>query len=172
MAIIPSASNCSVASCPVDLGPGCPSQLIGPRDSSGTPVGCMSACEANLDNPSACISSHLPPSLDPFPFFFFFFFFYLTSPHSIPNKSSISKSNVIFCCAYAADSANCCTGSHNTATTCPASGVQFYSYFSTYRSSSSTAPSFPPFSASVSESNRKHICTRREQLPELVCLRV
>ncbi|KAK1221790.1 hypothetical protein PQX77_015409 [Marasmius sp. AFHP31] len=28
-----------------------------------------------------------------------------------------------------ADSANCCSGSHNTPETCPASGVQFYSYF-------------------------------------------
>ncbi|KAH9953751.1 thaumatin-like protein [Russula dissimulans] len=79
MTIIPSASNCSVASCPNDLDPGCPSQLVGPQDSAGNPVGCKSACVANLDN--------------------------------------------------AADSANCCTGSHNTATTCPASGVQFYSYF-------------------------------------------
>ncbi|KAK1217202.1 hypothetical protein PQX77_020155 [Marasmius sp. AFHP31] len=28
------------------------------------------------------------------------------------------------------DSANCCTGSHNTPETCPATGVQFYDYFS------------------------------------------
>ncbi|KAI0074835.1 Osmotin thaumatin-like protein [Panus rudis PR-1116 ss-1] len=27
------------------------------------------------------------------------------------------------------DSANCCSGSHNTPATCPASGVQFYDYF-------------------------------------------
>jgi len=79
MEIIPSASNCSLASCLNDLDPGCPSQLVGPRDSSGNLVGCKSACVANLDN--------------------------------------------------AADSSNCCTGSHNTAATCPASGVQFYSYF-------------------------------------------
>jgi hypothetical protein len=78
MSITPSA-NCPVASCPKDLNPGCPSQLVGPRDSSGNPVGCKSACDAKLDNPS--------------------------------------------------DSANCCTGSHNTKATCPSSGVQFYSYF-------------------------------------------
>jgi len=78
MMIIPSA-NCSAASCPNDLNPGCPSQLIGPRNSSGNAVGCKSACVANLDN--------------------------------------------------ASDSANCCTGSHNTNATCPSSGVQFYSYF-------------------------------------------
>lgn len=49
MAIIPSATNCSVASCPVDLGPTCPAPLVGPLDSTGFPVGCKSACNANLD---------------------------------------------------------------------------------------------------------------------------
>ncbi|TFK50318.1 thaumatin-like protein [Heliocybe sulcata] len=29
----------------------------------------------------------------------------------------------------ASDSANCCSGSHNTAATCPPSGVQYYDYF-------------------------------------------
>ncbi|KAH9025717.1 thaumatin family-domain-containing protein [Lactarius deliciosus] len=80
MAIIPSAPNCSVASCPVDLGPACPAPLVGPIDQTGFPVGCKSACVANLDNSTA-------------------------------------------------DSSNCCTGTHNTAATCPPSGVEFYSYF-------------------------------------------
>ncbi|KAF8477825.1 thaumatin family-domain-containing protein [Russula ochroleuca] len=82
MSIIPSATNCSTASCPNDLNAGCPSQLVGPTNSSGNTVGCKSACEANLDN----------------------------------NPTN---------------SANCCTGSHNTNATCPASGVQYYSYFKT-----------------------------------------
>lgn len=72
--------GCPIPSCPVDLGPNCPAPLKGPFDSSGFPVGCRSACQANLDgNPG--------------------------------------------------NSANCCTGSHNTAATCPPSGVQYYSYF-------------------------------------------
>ncbi|KAI0821515.1 thaumatin-like protein [Irpex lacteus] len=79
MSITPSAS-CPVASCPVDLGPICPQQIQGPFDSTGFPVGCKSACFANLDgNPT--------------------------------------------------DSANCCSGSHDTAATCPPSGVQFYDFF-------------------------------------------
>ncbi|KAN0133077.1 thaumatin family domain containing protein [Lactarius tabidus] len=49
MSIIPSATNCSVASCPVDLAPACPAPLVGPLDSTGLPVGCKSACDANLD---------------------------------------------------------------------------------------------------------------------------
>lgn len=71
--------GCSTASCPADLNANCPSELA-LTDSSGTVVGCKTACFANLDG---------TPS----------------------------------------DSANCCTGSHNTAATCPSSGVQYYSYF-------------------------------------------
>jgi hypothetical protein len=60
--------GCSTADCPVDLGPNCqptlstvpvrilsiihflgPAPLIGPFDSTGFPVGCKSACEADLD---------------------------------------------------------------------------------------------------------------------------
>ncbi|OBZ76845.1 Pathogenesis-related protein 5 [Grifola frondosa] len=77
---ITNSVNCPEASCPVDLGPICPAPLQGPFDSTGFPVGCKSACSANLDN-------------DP------------------------------------TDSANCCSGSHSTAATCPSSGVAFYSFF-------------------------------------------
>jgi len=72
--------GCPVAECAKDLGPGCPAQLKGPFDSTGFPVGCKSACFANLDGNQA-------------------------------------------------NSANCCSGSHNTPATCPSSGVAFYSYF-------------------------------------------
>lgn len=81
--ITPSATECHVASCPVDLNSLCPSDIAGPRNSSGTVEGCKSACFANLDgNPS--------------------------------------------------DSANCCSGSHGSAATCPPTGVAFYNYFSTH----------------------------------------
>jgi len=72
--------GCHVADCPVDLGPNCPQQLKGPFDNVGFPVGCKSACVANLDG----------------------------------NQGN---------------SANCCSGSHNSPATCPSSGVAFYSYF-------------------------------------------
>lgn len=72
--------GCPTPQCNVDLGPNCPAPLKGPFDSTGFPLGCKSACAANLDgNPT--------------------------------------------------DSANCCSGSHNVPATCPASGVQYYSYF-------------------------------------------
>ncbi|KAH6910701.1 thaumatin [Coprinopsis sp. MPI-PUGE-AT-0042] len=45
--------NCPVAECPVDLGPECPAALKGPFDRNGFPLGCKSACIANLDgNPA------------------------------------------------------------------------------------------------------------------------
>ncbi|PBK81298.1 Osmotin, thaumatin-like protein [Armillaria gallica] len=71
-------AGCSTASCPTNLNTDCPSELA--LASSGTTVGCKSACFANLDG--------------------------------TPD-----------------DSGNCCSGSHNTAATCPNSGVEYYSYF-------------------------------------------
>ncbi|PPQ65533.1 hypothetical protein CVT26_000490 [Gymnopilus dilepis] len=41
--------GCTAPECAVDLNPNCPSPLKGPFDSSGAPVGCKSACFANLD---------------------------------------------------------------------------------------------------------------------------
>lgn len=73
----PPSSQSSPANLPTTAGP---APLKGPFDSTGFPVGCKSACEANLDG----------------------------------NQQ---------------DSANCCSGSHNTAATCPPSGVAYYSYF-------------------------------------------
>ncbi|RPD61133.1 thaumatin-like protein [Lentinus tigrinus ALCF2SS1-7] len=64
--------NCHSASCPADLNFNCPSQLTGPKDSSGQVVGCLSACAAGLggdpqNNKDCCTGSHgtaatCPPS--------------------------------------------------------------------------------------------------------------
>ncbi|PFH53477.1 hypothetical protein AMATHDRAFT_45362 [Amanita thiersii Skay4041] len=88
--------GCPVADCPVDLGPNCPDPLQGPFDSNGFPVGCKSACQANLDGNAGEVED---------------------GSHAYIANSPI------------ADSANCCSGSHNTPQTCPSSGVAFYSYF-------------------------------------------
>lgn len=77
---ITNSGNCPIADCPVDLGPPCPPAIQGPFDSTGFPVGCKSACAANLDgNPT--------------------------------------------------NSPNCCSGSFDTAATCPNSGVAYYWFF-------------------------------------------
>ncbi|KIK26051.1 hypothetical protein PISMIDRAFT_676596 [Pisolithus microcarpus 441] len=62
--------GCPVADCPVDLGPNCPAALIGPFDSTGFPVGCKSACEANLDgdpsnSPNCCSGQYDTPQTCP-----------------------------------------------------------------------------------------------------------
>ncbi|KAG8712976.1 hypothetical protein FRC09_019252, partial [Ceratobasidium sp. 395] len=62
--------GCHVADCPVDLGPNCPAPLKGPYDSTGFPVGCKSACFANLDGNQAnsgncCSGSHNTPATCP-----------------------------------------------------------------------------------------------------------
>jgi len=72
--------GCPTPSCPQDLNPGCPDEKMKVKDSNGITIGCLSACQANLDG----------------------------------NHN---------------DSANCCTGSHNTPNTCPTSGVKYYDYF-------------------------------------------
>ncbi|GJJ13035.1 hypothetical protein Clacol_007284 [Clathrus columnatus] len=82
--------GCPVADCPVDLGPNCPAPLKGPFDSTGFPVGCRSACQANLDGDPCKREKVLANRLTGHPL---------------------------------ANSANCCTGSHNTPATCPPSGV-------------------------------------------------
>ncbi len=103
--------GCPVADCPVDLGPNCPAEIQGPFDSNGFPVGCKSACEAGLGG-------------DPGMLIF-------------TNHYCKTFSDIVF---TPANNPNCCTGSHNTPATCPPSGVQYYSYFSTSPSASSACP--------------------------------
>lgn len=69
MEIKPSV-DCHPASCPVDLNPNCPPELAGPKDPSGKPGGCKSACFANLDgnqgdSANCCSGSHNKPETCP-----------------------------------------------------------------------------------------------------------
>ncbi|KAF8258611.1 Osmotin thaumatin-like protein [Lactarius quietus] len=56
-------AGCGVPLCGVDLGPNCPSPLKGPFDSTGFPVGCNSACHAQLapdpnNDPNCCTGKY------------------------------------------------------------------------------------------------------------------
>ncbi|KAG8791937.1 hypothetical protein FRC12_007774 [Ceratobasidium sp. 428] len=67
---ITNTAGCHVADCPVDLGPNCPAALKGPFDASGFPLGCKSACVANLDgnqgnSGNCCSGSHNTPATCP-----------------------------------------------------------------------------------------------------------
>ncbi|KAG1847693.1 thaumatin [Suillus subalutaceus] len=62
--------GCGIPSCPVDLGPDCPAPLQGPYDSTGFPVGCKSACDADLDgdptnSPNCCTGQYDTPATCP-----------------------------------------------------------------------------------------------------------
>ncbi|KAF7293942.1 hypothetical protein MKEN_01457700 [Mycena kentingensis (nom. inval.)] len=68
-------AGCPNPDCPVDLGPICPSDLKGPYDSAGFPVGCKSACLVDAlagkagDSPNCCSGRYvlsLPPFLPRF----------------------------------------------------------------------------------------------------------
>lgn len=118
---ITNSANCPVAECAVDLGPICkpwfrsseftwelkelslgPQPIQGPFDSSNFPVGCKSACAANLDgNPGMSWTVLVD--------FQRFLMWWIE-----------------------ANSPNCCSGSFATPETCPSSNVQFYSFFSKY----------------------------------------
>ncbi|THH00317.1 hypothetical protein EW026_g2216 [Hermanssonia centrifuga] len=67
---IDNTKGCGVPDCAVDLGPNCPAALKGPYDSTGFPVGCKSACVANLDgnpsnSPNCCSGSFDTPATCP-----------------------------------------------------------------------------------------------------------
>ncbi|KAJ7628698.1 thaumatin [Roridomyces roridus] len=108
--------GCGVPSCPVDLGPDCPSNLIGPFDSTGFPVGCKSACLVDAlagnaaNSPNCCSGSFDTPA---------------TCPSSGVQDYSYFKNNCPTSYAYAYDDATAlfeCTASKNAAYTitfCP-----------------------------------------------------
>ncbi|KAA1473932.1 Osmotin, thaumatin-like protein [Dentipellis sp. KUC8613] len=63
-------AGCPVAECAADLNAHCPAEIAGPRDPSGTIVGCKSACEAGLasdpsNSPNCCTGSYNTPATCP-----------------------------------------------------------------------------------------------------------
>ena len=94
----------------------------------------------------------------------------LAGPKDSSGKVVGCKSACVAGLGDAANSPNCCTGSHNTAATCPPSGVQDYSYFS---ASSFHRLAFRMPHPSVRDGAltwRPGVC--REKLPELVRVRL
>lgn len=107
-----------------------PAAIAGPKDSSGQNVGCKSACFANLDGDQG--------------------------RQSVGRISDTELKGI----PTPADSPNCCSGSYDTPATCPASGVQYYSYFSAF-AISCASPADPPHRGQLSGFVR--LCLRREQ---------
>ena len=96
--------------------PAGPEPLKGPFDSVGFPIGCKSACFANLDgNQGESPFYQLSDATNHFCSTLFF----RTCSHNSDFRSSPPIAN----------SPNCCSGQYNTPQTCPASGVAYYYYF-------------------------------------------
>ncbi|KAF9225917.1 Osmotin, thaumatin-like protein [Gyrodon lividus] len=95
--------NCGIADCPVDLGPGCPAPLQGPYDSTGFPVGCKSACEANLDgdptnSPNCCTGQYNTPATCPSSGVEYYSYFKSNCPNSYCYAYDESSGTAIWTC--------------------------------------------------------------------------
>ncbi|KAF8528423.1 thaumatin-like protein [Hysterangium stoloniferum] len=100
--------GCPVADCAVDLGPNCPSQLKGPFDSVGFPVGCRSACDANIDgdqgntfsanSPNCCSGSFNTPATCPPSGVAFYSYFKGNCPNSYVYAFDESSGTALWTC--------------------------------------------------------------------------
>ncbi|KAK2460750.1 hypothetical protein APHAL10511_007220 [Amanita phalloides] len=96
-------AGCGVADCPVDLGPNCPAPLKGPFDSSGFPVGCKSACEANLDgnpsnSPNCCSGQYNIPATCPSSGVQYYSYFKNNCPNSYAYPYDESSGTALWSC--------------------------------------------------------------------------
>ncbi|KAJ2922123.1 hypothetical protein H1R20_g14974, partial [Candolleomyces eurysporus] len=95
--------GCPVAECATDLGPNCPQALKGPFDSSGFPVGCKSACFANLDgNPgnsrNCCTGQFSTPATCPASGVAFYDYFKSRCPRSYVYAYDEGSGTALFRC--------------------------------------------------------------------------
>ncbi|TFK29455.1 Osmotin, thaumatin-like protein [Coprinopsis marcescibilis] len=95
--------GCPVADCPVDLGPSCPAALKGPFDSTGFPVGCKSACFANIDgnqgnSKNCCSGSFSTPQTCPPSGVQFYDYFKSRCPRSYVYAYDESSGTALFTC--------------------------------------------------------------------------
>lgn len=95
--------GCPVADCPVDLGPNCPAPLKGPFDSTGFPVGCKSACVANLDgnptnSPNCCSGSYNTPATCPASGVAYYSYFKNNCPNSYAYAFDESSGTALWTC--------------------------------------------------------------------------
>ncbi|KAF6751109.1 thaumatin-like protein [Ephemerocybe angulata] len=100
---ISNTAGCPVADCAVDLGPNCPAALKGPFDKTGFPVGCKSACFANLDgnqgdSGNCCSGSHSTPDKCPPSGVMYYDYFKKSCPRSYVYAYDESSGTALFTC--------------------------------------------------------------------------
>ncbi|KAL5514556.1 hypothetical protein ACEPAG_1872 [Sanghuangporus baumii] len=129
--------GCPVADCPVDLGPTCPDPLKGPFDSTGYPVGCKSACFANLDgnqadSPNCCSGQFNTPATCPASGVAYYWYFKGNCPNAYAYAYDESSNTALWTC----DSAR---NADYTLTFCPSTTATAVAYGNSSVSLSATA---------------------------------
>ncbi|EIW53453.1 Osmotin thaumatin-like protein [Trametes versicolor FP-101664 SS1] len=94
--------GCRVSDCPIDLGPNCPAELKGPLNSTGSPVGCNSACSAGLgdptNNPNCCTGTHSTAATCPPSGVAFYSYFKGNCPNSMIYEYDESSGTPLWTC--------------------------------------------------------------------------
>ncbi|KZV90649.1 Osmotin, thaumatin-like protein [Exidia glandulosa HHB12029] len=116
-------TGCPVAGCFVDLGPQCPDQLKGPFDATGFPVGCKTACLANLDgtpdnSANCCSGSHSTPATCPNSGVQFYSYFKNACPNAYAYAFDESSGTALWTCQSTFQA-------QYTVTFCPAQSENF-----------------------------------------------
>ncbi|KAI9509162.1 thaumatin [Russula earlei] len=102
---ITNTAGCSVASCPVDLGPNCWDYMT----SSGFPVGCKSACVAHLpgddpnNSPNCCTGSHSSAATCPSSGVAYYSYFKSNCPDSYAYAYDESSKTALWTCPSSAN---------------------------------------------------------------------
>jgi len=96
--------GCAEADCGVDLGPDCPAALQGPYDDTGFPLGCKSACDANLsgdpsDSPNCCSGSFDTPATCPSSGVAYYSYFKSNCPNSYCYAYDESSGTALWTCS-------------------------------------------------------------------------
>ncbi|EJD01942.1 Osmotin, thaumatin-like protein [Fomitiporia mediterranea MF3/22] len=95
--------GCPVADCLIDLNPNCPDPLKGPLDSKGVPLGCKSACFANLDgnqanSPNCCSGQFDKPQTCPNSGVAFYSYFKGNCPNAYAYAFDESSKTALWTC--------------------------------------------------------------------------
>lgn len=100
--------GCPTPSCGVDLNPGCPDDRMKVRDQNGITIGCLSACQANLDgnhgnSGNCCTGSHSTPNTCPKQGVQFYNFFKSQCPDAYAYAYDESSQSALWTCNRQAD---------------------------------------------------------------------
>ncbi|KAF7292727.1 hypothetical protein MIND_01171000 [Mycena indigotica] len=110
--------GCPAPDCPVDLGPNCPTELKGPFDSVGFPVGCKTACTVdslaghNAHNPNCCTNEYNTPATCPPSGVRHYDYFKRNCPNSYAYAFDEGSGTALWTCASSRNA-------HYTITFCP-----------------------------------------------------